>query len=56
VIVVRQQVEQRPKATGKILSLFENDEIINGYRYSAVVTNLTLPAKVLMPQKHHLIG
>lgn len=45
VIVVRQQVEQRPKATGKILSLFEDDEIINGYRYSAMVTNLTLPAK-----------
>ena len=45
VIIIRQQVEQRPKATGKILSLFEDDEIINGYRYSACVTNLTLPAK-----------
>jgi len=45
VVVVRQQVEQRPNATGKILSLFEDDEIINGYRYSAFVTDLTLPAK-----------
>lgn len=25
--------------------MFEDDEIINGYRYSACVTNLTLPAK-----------
>jgi len=44
-VVIRQQIEQRPKATGKILSLFEDDEIINGYRYSAFVTNLSLPAK-----------
>jgi hypothetical protein len=45
VVVVRQQIEQRPKATGKILSLFEDDDIISGYRYSVFITNLALPDK-----------
>lgn len=43
-IIIRQKITQRPKATGKVLSLFEDDEIIRGYRYSCYVTNLTLPA------------
>jgi len=43
-IAVRQKIEQRPNATGKQLSLF--DEIIeyNGYRYTCYITNLTLSA------------
>lgn len=43
-IMVRQKVAQRPKATGKMLRLFEDDEIMNGYRYSCYITNLSLPA------------
>jgi len=43
-VMVRQKVSQRPKATGKMLRLFEDDEIINGYRHSCYITNLTLPA------------
>jgi Transposase DDE domain group 1 len=42
-IIIRQKVEKHPKATGKTLSLFEDDEIMQGYRHSAYVTNLTLP-------------
>ena len=42
-IMVRQKVSARPKATGKVLSLFEDDEIINGYRHSCYITNLSLP-------------
>ena len=40
-IMVRQKVSKRPKATGKVLRLFEDDEIINGYRHSCYITNLT---------------
>ena len=47
IIAVRLLVEERPKATGKQLTLFENDVIINKYRFSAYVTNLTLPAKIV---------
>jgi len=43
-VMVRQQVAQRPKAAGKMLRLFEDDEIINGYRHSCYTTNSTLPA------------
>ncbi len=43
-IMVRQKVSRRAKATGKVLRLFEEDEIINGYRHSCYITNLTLPA------------
>ena len=43
-VMVRQKVSQRPKATGKVLRLFEDEEIINGYRHSCYITNLSLPA------------
>jgi len=42
-IMVRQKISQRPKAAGKILRLFEDDEVINGYRHTCYITNLTLP-------------
>jgi hypothetical protein len=42
-IMVRQQVEKCPEATGKVLTLFDDDEIINGYRHSCYITNLNLP-------------
>ena len=43
-VIVRQRIKDRPKATGKILRLFEDDEIIANYRHSCYITNLTLPA------------
>ncbi len=46
-VIVRQRIKDRPKATGKQLSLFEEEEIYKNYRYSAYVTNLKLaPAEV----------
>ncbi len=47
IIVVRQSKEDRPKATGKQLSLFEDNIELGKYRYSAYITNLTLPPKVV---------
>ena len=41
--MVRQKISERPKAAGKTLSLFEDDKILNGYRHSCYITNLTLP-------------
>jgi hypothetical protein len=46
-IVVRQRIKDRPKATGKTLRLFADEEYFRQYRYSAYITNLTLsPADV----------
>ncbi len=42
VVVVRQSVK-RKNATGKTLSLFADDPNVQGWRYGAMVTNLTLP-------------
>lgn len=39
-VIVRQRIKDRPKATGKQLRLFEEEEIYKNYRYSAYVTNL----------------
>lgn len=39
IVIVRQRIEERPKATGKQLSLFPEDEIHRNYRYSAYFTN-----------------
>jgi hypothetical protein len=47
VIIVRQEIRWRPKATGKQLRLFGEEEIYSNYRYSCFVTNLTLPAKAV---------
>jgi len=43
-IAVRQKIEQRPNATGKQLSLFDDVIDYNGYRYTCYITNLTLGA------------
>lgn len=40
IVVVRQKIPQRPKAAGKQLSLFPEDELYRNYRYSAYFTNL----------------
>lgn len=46
-VIVRQQIKERPQAPGKQLSLFLEEEIHRNYRYSAYVTNLKLaPAEV----------
>jgi hypothetical protein len=44
IVVVRQKLKDRPKAPGKQLVLFAEEEIYRNYRYSAYVTNLNLPA------------
>jgi hypothetical protein len=44
IVVVRQKIKDRPKAPGKQLVLFAEEEIYSNYRYSAYVTNLNLPA------------
>lgn len=50
IVMVRQEVEKRPKAAGKQvrqLELFEDADDFGKYRYSCFVTDLTLPAKVV---------
>ena len=46
-IIVRQEIAKRPKATGKQLRLFGEEEVYKNYRYSCFITNLTLPAKMV---------
>ncbi len=46
-IIVRQEIKLRPKASGKQLRLFENEELYKNYRYSCFITNLKLPAKIV---------
>lgn len=41
-VVVRQQIKKRPKATGKQLKLFKEEGIYQNYRYSCFITNLDL--------------
>ena len=41
-VIVRERIKDRPKASGKILRLCEDDEIIVNYRHSCYITNLTL--------------
>ena len=44
VIGIRQHIDQRASAKGKTLNLFADDPVIGKYRYSALVTDLDLPA------------
>jgi hypothetical protein len=44
VVIVRQLIKERPKAPGKKLRLFENEEVYQQYRYSAYVTSLKFAA------------
>lgn len=46
-VMVRQQINKRPKATGKQLRLFEDESIYRNYRYSCFVTNLDFSAKMV---------
>ena len=50
IIMVRQEIEKRPNAAGKQvrqLKLFEDGNDFGKYRYSCLVTNLRLPAKIV---------
>jgi hypothetical protein len=46
-VVVRQQINKRPKATGKQLKLFKDEGIYQNYRYSCYITNLELSAHMV---------
>lgn len=46
-VVVRQQIDKRPKATGKQLQLFKEEGIFENYRYSCYITNLDLSPKMV---------
>ena len=47
VVMVRQHIPTRPKATGRTLKLFQEEGIYKQYRYSCFVTNLNLPAEIV---------
>ena len=50
IVMVRQEMEKRPKAAGKQirqLELFEDGNNFGKYRYSCLVTDLELPAKIV---------
>lgn len=42
-VMVRQYVPERPKATGRVLKLFKEEGLYKNYRYSCYITNLDLP-------------
>jgi len=46
-IIVRQEINLRPKATGRQLRLFGEEEVYKNYRYSCFITNLSLSAKMI---------
>jgi hypothetical protein len=48
IVVVRQHIKARPKATGKLL--FPDEEVYRNYRYSAYVTNLKSSAELVWEQ------
>lgn len=50
VIVIRQHIAMRPKATGKKLKLFDDTLFYQNYRYHCFITNQTLPAKTIWAQ------
>ena len=45
VVGIRQHIEQRAAAKGKTLNLFAEDPVIGKWRFSALVTDLDLPAE-----------
>ncbi len=47
-IMVRQHLPTRPKATGRMLKLFEGSGIYQNYRYSCFITNLDLPSQIVL--------
>lgn len=47
IVMVRQYLPMRPKATGRVLKLFEEEGIYKQYRYSCFITSLELPAELV---------
>jgi len=45
IVITRQYVPKRPKATGKLLRLFNEEGWYMKYRYSCIITNIDLPAE-----------
>ena len=53
IIMIRQSIAERPKAGGKQLKLFKDLELYQKYRFSCLVTNITLPpAEVWRTYRH----
>jgi len=50
VVVIRQSVDLRPKASGKKLKLFDDKEFYEKYRYHSFYTNQNLPASQIWEQ------
>lgn len=50
VVLIRQSVDIRPKATGKKLKLFNDKEYYENYRYHTFYTNQNLPATQIWEQ------
>jgi hypothetical protein len=46
-VIVRQEINKRPKVIGKQLKLFEEEEVYKNYRCFCYITNMDLPAKVI---------
>jgi hypothetical protein len=52
IVIVRQKTQDQPKASGKQLSLFSEEEIYKNYRYSAYVTNMAFaPSEIWRPYR-----
>lgn len=47
VVGIRQHIDQRAAPKGKTLNLFANDPVIGKWRFSALVTDLDLPAEAI---------
>lgn len=47
VVAIRQSILERDTARGKTLSLFADDPAYGEYRYSALVTDMKLPAQII---------
>jgi hypothetical protein len=50
VVVVKQDIQMRPKATGKKLKLFNDDLYYQNQRYHSFITNQMLPSKQIWEQ------
>lgn len=46
-IIIRQHIPTRPKATGRTLKLFEDEGLYRQYRYSCFITNMDLPSEMV---------
>ncbi len=47
IVMIRQHIPTRPKATGRVLKLFQDEGIYKQYRYRCFITSLKLPAEMV---------